>query len=237
MNDYFIFQTESDIHEALTHYGESVDPVPEPLPLMNAANSFAKYLCVYCGYGSRWGVKDIKCHIFTTHMKKYPYLCRYCNYGSRHQHIVKKHMSQVHPKKNKVVRFPMMGYEGAFVTKLINNVLHIAVEDEDLTGDRIDRFGHCQGPRSKNYKKLSTGPPRPPPLKPAPNLPKLQAAPTKFPETDVDSSARNKELDGYGMDEDDNYMDDTLDDTLDDSGAVEDHNENMELIDEQLEGK
>ena len=90
------------------------------------------FQCVYCGYSSKWGMKDVKMHIFSTHQKKYPFMCKYCSYGSRHQHLVKTHTSKSHPKKFGHIRHMMAEYERSFVNKVIGHVTYVATSADDL---------------------------------------------------------------------------------------------------------
>ncbi len=55
------------------------------------------YNCLYCGYQSKWAVKDVKIHLCAVHMRKYPYKCKHCPYTNRMKNNVFKHIRQDHP--------------------------------------------------------------------------------------------------------------------------------------------
>ena len=55
------------------------------------------YNCLYCGYQSKWAVKDVKIHLCAVHMRKYPYKCKHCPYTNRMKNNIFKHIKQEHP--------------------------------------------------------------------------------------------------------------------------------------------
>ena len=109
-------------------------PTPTHAELIQESVNVGKKLfrCSYCGYTSKWGIKDVKTHIFTTHEKKYPYMCIHCTYGSRHDINVKKHMIRSHPHKPKNVRYLFLEYENTFVNVLFDRIHHVALYKCDL---------------------------------------------------------------------------------------------------------
>ena len=120
-------------------------------------------------------------------------------------------MGEVHPRRAKLVRFSLMDYNGEFFTKLTDGVLHVSVSEDELTGNRINRFEpynkHIQATSGNNLQlgKSSAIALAPPPLKPAPKLTNLQAAPIKFMSKDPGGTEDEK---GGSQDDDDSYMDD-----------------------------
>ena len=144
------------------------------------------FQCVYCRYSSKWGMKDVKMHIFSTHQKKYPFTCKYCSYGSRHQHLVKSHTTKSHPKKIRMIRYMMAESERFFVSKVISNVIYVAINTADLP---------VQGPNStislpdftnKSFGDPTQMTPPPPPLKRAPIHPTLTKNESSDEEMEVD---------------------------------------------------
>ena len=81
------------------------------------------YNCLYCGYQSKWAVKDVKIHLCAVHMRKYPYKCKHCPYTNRMKNNIFKHIKQEHPG---------MGLEFEDLIKEIDGM--ICVKEDSGTG-------------------------------------------------------------------------------------------------------